>query len=50
MLKATSHIKNILVYADWIGMPKTMVPPSLIGTLNVEQILGKELSLIIDDA
>jgi serine/threonine-protein kinase HipA len=43
MARAASHIKNILVYADWIGMPKPMVAPSLIGTLNAEQIRGKEV-------
>ena len=43
-MKATlSEIKNILVYADWIDMPRQMSAPALIGTLKVEQIRGKEI-------
>jgi serine/threonine-protein kinase HipA len=39
MAKSTHHIKQILVYADWIDLGGTM----LMGTLQAEQVRGKEV-------
>src|SRR5688572_938183 len=39
MTKSTHHIKQILVYADWIDLDDTM----LMGTLQAEQVRGKEV-------
>ena len=39
MAKSTHHIKQILVYADWIGVGGSM----LMGTLQAEQVRGKEV-------
>ena len=39
MAKTTHQIKQILVYADWIDLGRTM----LMGTLQVERVRGKEV-------
>jgi len=39
MSKSTHHNKQILVYADWIGLGSTI----LMGTLQAQQVRGKEI-------
>lgn len=38
-----SAIRNILVFADWIDMPKQIPGPAPMGILKAEQIRGKEV-------
>jgi serine/threonine-protein kinase HipA len=43
MAATVTKMKNILVYADWINMPRRMASPALIGKLKVQQIRAREI-------